>query len=201
MSSISKYKILSEAKKSFSKSDYKKALEKFATVLQNDPESKEAYNGVILSEMALSGESGAEALFDYYEILKAEDSESADEIMSDILENMDGTLEKLSEIFQEPFRDRLELEDGILYDDFKKIVAQNDNDFKKVFDNIMFSTKVIISSKEDFVEFLDYLIEYQYHEMALNYLENALSIYPNDMALRNLLKKLAKRLEVETPNT
>jgi tetratricopeptide (TPR) repeat protein len=201
VSSISKHKILSEAKKSFSSSDYKKALEKFATVLQNDPSSKEAYNGVILSEMALSGESGAEALFDYYEILKAEDSESADEIMSDILENMDGTLEKLTEIFKEPFRDRLELEDGILYEDFKKILAQNDNDFKKVFDNIMFSTKVIISSKDDFLEFLDLLIENDYNEMALNYLENALSIYPRDMALRNLLKKLAKRLDVETSNT
>ncbi len=197
VSGISKYKILSEAKKYFNKSDYKKALEKFATVLQNDPDSKEAYNGVILSEMALSGEGGAEALFDYYEILKSEDAESADEIMSEILENMDGTLEKLSEVFSEPLRDRLEQEDGILYDDFLEILERNGGDFKRVFDNIMFSTKVIISSKEDFLEFLDKLIENGYNEMALNYLENALSIYPSDMQLRNLLKKLAKRLDVE----
>ena len=59
---ISKYKTLSQAKDSFSKSDYKNALEKFAAVLQNFPNSKEAYNGVILAEMALSGEGGAEAL-------------------------------------------------------------------------------------------------------------------------------------------
>ncbi len=57
--SISKYKILSQAKDSFSKSDYKSALEKFAIVLQNFPNSKEAYNGVILAEMAMSGEGGA----------------------------------------------------------------------------------------------------------------------------------------------
>ncbi len=197
MGGISKYKILSEAKKYFSESNYKKALEKFATVLQNDPDSKEAYNGVILSEMALSGEGGAEALFDYYEVLKSEDKESADEIMSEILENMDGTLEKLSEVFAEPLRDRLEQEDGILYDDFKRILEQNDGDFKKVFDNIMFSTKVIITKKEDFLEFLNMLIENNYHEMALNYLENALAVYPTDMQLRKLLKKLAKRLDVE----
>ena len=70
MSTISKYKTLTKAKDSFSKSNYKDALDKFAQVLQNFPNSKEAYNGVILSEMALSGEGGAEALFDYYEVLK-----------------------------------------------------------------------------------------------------------------------------------
>ena len=197
MSSISKYKILSEAKKYFSQSDYQKALEKFAAVLQNYPNSKEAYNGVILSEMALSGEGGAEALFDYYEVLKSEDRESADEIMSEILENMDGTLEELSEILTQPLQNRLEAEDGILYEDFKKILASNGGDFKKVFDNIMFSTKVIITKKEDFLEFLDMLVENGYNEMALNYLENALSIYPTDMALRKLFKKLAQRLDVE----
>ena len=197
MSSISKYKILSEAKKYFSQSDYKKALEKFATVLQNYPNSKEAYNGVILSEMALSGEGGAEALFDYYEVLKSEDRESADEIMSEILENMDGTLEELSEVLTQPLKNRLEAEDGILYEDFKKILEANGGDFKKVFDNIMFSTKVIITKKEDFLEFLDMLIENGYNEMGLNYLENALALYPTDMALRELFKKLAKRLDVE----
>jgi len=113
MGVISKYKILSQAKDSFSKAEFDVALEKFATVLQNYPNSKEAYNGVILSEMAMSGEGGAEALFDYYEILKEEDSESADVIMSDLLANMDGTLDTLGEMFAEPMRDRLEYEDGI----------------------------------------------------------------------------------------
>ena len=61
MSTISKYQILTKAKESFNKAEYKSALEKFAIVLQNYPNSKEAYNGVILSEMAMSGEGGAEA--------------------------------------------------------------------------------------------------------------------------------------------
>ena len=124
---ISKYKTLSQAKDSFSKSDYKNALEKFAAVLQNFPNSKEAYNGVILAEMAMSGEGGAEALFDYYEILKEEDKEQADIIMSNILQNMDGSLEKLREVFAEPLRDRLEYEDGILYKDFKAIIDSGES--------------------------------------------------------------------------
>jgi len=191
MSAISKYKRLTQAKESFSKADYKHALEQFASVLQNYPNSKEAYNGVILSEMAMSGEGGAEALFDYYEILKEEDKEQADIIMDEILQNMDGTLDKLSEVFAEPIRDRLEQEDGILYKDFKAILDSGES-FKDTFENIMFSTRVIITEKEDFVDFLDNLIEHGYSDMALTYLEGAIGTYPTDEPLRKLLKKLAK---------
>ncbi|WP_373036767.1 hypothetical protein [Sulfurimonas sp.] len=196
MNGISKHKTLTQAKECFSKSDFKNALEKFAIVLQDFPNSKEAYNGVILSEMALSGEGGAEALFDYYEILKDEDKESADNIMSDILQTMDGTVDKLTEVFAEPLRDRLEFEDGILYQDFKAILDKGAG-FKETFENIMFSTRVIITQKEDFVDFLENLIEHGFAEMALTYLENALSVYPSDKLLRKLLKKLAKSKKSE----
>jgi len=196
MSRISKYKILSQAKENFSKAEYKSALDKFAEVLQSYPNSKEAFNGVILSEMALSGEDGAEALFDYYEVLKEEDKEQADIIMSEILESLDGSLEKLSQVFAEPLRDKLEFEDGILYSDFLKLIDEG-GDFQEVFENIMFSTRVIITKKEDFTDFLKKLIDNGFSEMALGYLENALSIYPTDQVLGTLLKKLIKGNVVE----
>lgn len=190
MSVISKHKTLSKAKDSFSKSNYKDALDKFAQVLQNFPNSKEAYNGVILSEMAMSGEGGAEALFDYYEVLKEEDKESADIILDDILQNLDGALDKLSEILSDPISEKLLYEDGIVYDDFKAIV-QSRNNFRETFENIMFSTKVIITEKDDFIDFLDKLIENDFIEMALSYLENALSVFPSDQQLIKLLEKLS----------
>ena len=192
MSTLSKFKTLSLAKDSFSKSDFEAAMNQYGEVLQSYPNSKEAYNGVILAEMAMSGEGGAEALFDYYEILKEDDKESADIIMSDILQNMDGSLEKLADIFSQPMRDRLEFEDGILYEDFKSIIKKGES-FKETFENIMFSTRVIITKKEDFIDFLDNLIENDFAEMALSYLENALSVYPSDLLLRKLLKKLSKK--------
>jgi len=191
MSTISKYQTLSQAKDSFSKAEYKNALEQFAVVLQNYPNSTEAYNGVILSEMAMSGEGGAEALFDYYEVLKIDDQDQADKIMSEILQDIDGSLEKLSQVFADPLRERLELEDGILYEDFTKLLDEG-GAFRETFENIMFSTRVIITQKDDFTDFLERLIEHDFAEMALTYLENALSIYPSDKLLRKLLKKLAK---------
>lgn len=194
MSIFSKYKALTQARESFLSANYKEAMDKFSLVLQNYPNSKEAYNGVILSEMALSGEGGADALFDYYEILREENAQEADSIMHEILKNMDNTIEKLSEIFTDPLLDKLELEDGILYDDFKKLV-ENGEDFKEIFENIMFSSKVIITQREDFLDFLESLIEYNFHEMALGYLENALSVYPGDEKLGRLLKKLLDKGE------
>lgn len=190
MSSISKHKTLTKAKDSFTKSNYKDALEKFAQVLQNYPNSKEAYNGVILSEMAMSGEGGAEALFDYYEILKEEDKESADIIIDEILQNLDGALDKISKLISDPTKDVSVYEDGILYQDFKVILADG-NDFVETFENIMFSTKVIITEKEDFIDFLDNLINHGFQEMALSYLENALSVYPSDTKLIELLEKIS----------
>jgi tetratricopeptide (TPR) repeat protein len=196
MSKISKYKTLSLANDSFLKSDYDTALRYFAEVLHDYPDSKEAYNGAILAEMAMSGEDGAEALFDYYTILKDEDKEQADQVISEILETIDGTLDQLKTIFAQPLKDRLEQENGILYKDFISLVEE-EGDFKRVFENIMFSTKVIISEKEDFVDFLDRLMTHGFKEMALSYLESALSIYPNDNQLRELLKRLAQARNIE----
>ena len=196
MSKISKYKTLSLANESFLKSEYDIALRHFAEVLHDYPDSKEAYNGAILAEMAMSGEDGAEALFDYYTILKDENKDEADEVIAEILETIDGTLEQLKTVFSQPLKEKLEQENGILYGDFISLVKKEGN-FKEVFENIMFSTKVIISEKEDFVDFLERLMNHGFKEMALTYLESALSVYPNDSELRKLLKRLAKASSIE----
>ena len=196
MKTVNKYKTLALANESFSKSEYEQALRSFAMVLKDYPNSKEAYNGAILAEMAMSGEGGAEALFDYYAVLRKDDAEQADVILSEILETMDGTLDQLGELISQPLGERLEFEDGILYSEFKEIVDE-DGDFRRIFENIMFSTRVIITEKDDFVDFLDKLMSNNYHEMALSYLEGALAVHPNDEKLRKLLRRLAKGKTVE----
>ncbi|MFA6397187.1 MAG: hypothetical protein WCW84_14595 [Sulfurimonas sp.] len=184
-------KALNTANEHFLAGQYSDALRDYSLVLRENPLSREAYNGAILCDMAMSGEGGAEALFDYYAILKSEDAEQADTVISEILETMDGTLEQLAGLFNEGALQRLDYVDGILYNEFKELVV-SENDFKRIFENIMFSTRVIITEKEDFVDFLDNLINNGYKEMALSYLESALGVYPNDTQLRNLLRRLAK---------
>ena len=196
MKTINKYKTLAIANDSFSKAEYEKALRNYALVLKDYPNTKEAYNGAILSEMAMSGEDGAEALFDYYIILREENKEEADTIISEILDSMDGTLDQLGELFTEPLKQKLEFEDGIMYHDFKQLVEE-EGDFKRIFENIMFSTRVIITEKEDFIDFLKNLVAHDFREMALAYLESALSIYPNNDDLRALAKQLAQGKTIE----
>lgn len=196
MKTISLSKTLNQANEHFLAGQYGNALRDYSLALKDYPASKEAYNGAILSDMVMSGESGAEALFDYYTILRSEDAEQADIIISEILETMDGTLEQLVGLFDETVKQRLAYEDGIMYTEFKELI-KDENDFNRIFENIMFSTRVIITEKEDFVDFLDSLIHHGYKEMALSYLESALGVYPNDRQLRNLLRRLAKGRKLE----
>lgn len=189
MNNFNYNKTLQAANDNFSKQEYEKALLAYALVLKADPDNKEAYNGAILAEMAMSGEEAAAALFDYYSVLRKEDNEDADEIMNDIIESMDGTIETLGDLLQEPINEKLESEDGILYSDFKLLVDDS-GDFKKTFENIMFSTRVIITAKDDFIDFLDQLLHNGFKEMGLSYLETALKTYPNDERLSQILEDI-----------
>jgi len=196
MKPVNKYKTLALANESFNQENYEEALRQYAQVLQDYPESKEAFNGAILAEMAMSGEEAAEALFDYYEVLREEDAEQADTVIAEILQTMDGTVDQLTSLFNEPMRQRLDYEDGILYDDFRQLVKEQ-GDFKTIFENIMFSTRVLITEKEEFIDFLSQLNRHGYHKMAMNYIETALSMYPNDDQLRALLRDILKSRPVE----
>ncbi len=196
MKPINKSKTLALANENFSREKYDVALRQYAEVLRAHPDSKEAYNGAILAEMAMSGEEAAEALFDYYEILREENAEEADTVISEILQTMDGTMEQLSTLFTEPRTQRLEYENGIMYADFKRLLDEG-GDFKTLFENIMFSTRVLITEREDFIDFLEQLSTHGYYEMAFNYIENALVLYPNDEHLRSVLRQLIERTPVE----
>lgn len=189
MKTINKFKALATANDSFNKADYAQALRHYALVLKDYPNSKEAYNGAILAEMAMSGEVSAVALFDYYEVLRSENAEEADLIMSEILSSMDGTLDEIAQIISTPMKQRIELENGISYAEFKMLVEE-EGDFKRIFENIMFSTRVIITEKEDFLDFLEALLAHGFTEMALSYAESALSVYRNDVKLNRIFEMM-----------
>lgn len=191
MKNFNYYKTLQAANENFSKQEYEKALLEYALVLKAAPDNKEAFNGAILAEMAMSGEEAASALFDYYSVLRKEDSEDADEIMHDIIESMDGGIETLSSLLKEPMSAKIESENGILYKDFKELVEDR-GDFKSTFEDVIFSTRVIITAKNDFIDFLDQLLHNGFEEMGLSYLESALKAYPNDEKLRKLFDGLTQ---------
>jgi len=200
MKKINLKKILSRANDNFSSQKYEAALLDFSLILKDEPDNKEAKIGVLLSDMALSGEDGAQALFDYYAILRSDENSDAETILEDLISSLDGSLDKIGKLISEPIQDRLKYEDGIMYSDFKTLVKSR-KDFRRAFEDVIFSTRVIITEREDFMDFLDNLVKYEFHEMALNYLESAIVTFPNDERLRALLDKLQKDNVIENRAT
>jgi len=63
--------------------------------------------------------------------------------------------------------------------------------FKKAFEDIMFSTKVVITDKDQFIDFVTKLAEEGFDEMVLNYLDATSSLFGDDqdiLALYNVVK-------------
>lgn len=151
--------------------NFKEAMQQFALALSIDPNSKEARIGAILCDMAMSNEEQAMALFEYYILTKENGAEDCEEVMEEIINSVEEHSEKIAHLFkQSDFEARINAENGIKYEDFMALIESRGS-FKEAFEDIMFSTKVIISKKEDFVDFLAKLIENGFIEMSLNYLE------------------------------
>lgn len=105
-------------------------------------------------------------------------------------EDFDEILEVLESRFEPDFG--LEEQDAISYEDFKQAVWR-EGDFKRAFENIMFSTKVMISNRDDFLEFLQDLIKNNFLEIGMNYLESAAVMFSGDERIAELLAEIQKR--------
>jgi len=172
----------------FHNREFSRALFYFSLALSESPNDKEARIYAILANLAHDREEEALSLFEYY-ITSHEVSEENDAILEEIIDSLEVGPEKLFSFFeQKALEEHLLQEDGIVYDDFMTLVAQK-GDFREVFEDIMFSTKVLISNKDDFIKFLDQLIENGYIEISFHYLESAVSLFPNDSKIHSLLKK------------
>jgi tetratricopeptide (TPR) repeat protein len=174
---------------SFYKKEYSLALFYFSLALQENPDSKDARLGAILSDMASEREMEAVALFEYYLLSKESDKEVKEESIEEIISLVDNSIESIYGLIEKrELEYAIAQENGIEYNDFKELIKSRGS-FKKAFEDIMFSTKVLISKKEDFIDFLEMLIENGFTEISLNYLESAINIFPNDKKLLSLVNR------------
>ncbi len=178
MSKISQDLLLKRAESEFLQGDYAKALRSYGLILRDYPTLDEAKIGVYLSDLGIESEEEAQALFDYYQMIKSE-KENAVDIIDGLIENLDSSKHKLQELLVEPLEEQIEYGDGIRYSDFLEIVKSRGS-FKKTFEDIMFSTKVVITNKEEFIDFVTQLANEGFDEMALGYLDASSSLFGND---------------------
>lgn len=178
MSKISQDLLLKRAESEFLQGDYAKALRSYGLILRDYPTLDEARIGVYLSDLGIESEEEAQALFDYYQMIKGEKENAAD-IIDGLIENLDSSKHKLQELLIEPLEEQIEYGDGIRYSDFLELVKRRGS-FKKTFEDIMFSTKVVITNKDEFIDFVTQLANEGFDEMALGYLDASSSLFGND---------------------
>lgn len=134
-----------------------------------------------LCHSAKKNQEEALMLFDFYKF-KFKSSGDIGEFM-EILDTMDTNDNKQ--------KDLLQSQKAISYAEFGQIV-KNYGNFKLAFENIMFSTKILIANREDLMNFLNDLVDNGFVDMSLSYLETAINMYGGDERLEIILKKIQK---------
>lgn len=181
MGKVSQDLLLQRAEHEFLKGDFVNALRNYGLILKDYPSLDEAKVGVYLSDLGIESEEEAQALFDYYQMIKSE-KENAVDIIDGLLETLDTSKLQLEELLLKPVEEQVEYSDGIRYSDFLELVKSRGS-FKKTFEDIMFSTKVVITNKDEFMDFVTQLSAEGFDEMALSYLDASVSLFGNDQEI------------------
>jgi hypothetical protein len=193
MNKVSQDLLLQRAEGEFLKGDYAKALRSYGLILKDYPLLDEARIGVYLSDLGAESEDEAQALFDYYQMIKTE-KENAVDIIDGLIDTLDSSKHNIQELLLNPIQEQVEYGDGIRYSDFLALVESRGS-FKKTFEDIMFSTKVIITDKDEFIDFVTKLADEGFDEMALGYLDATTNLFGDDqdvLALYNVVRGAQK---------
>ena len=193
MNKISQDLLLERAENEFLKGDYINALRSYGLILKDYPLLDEAKIGVYLSDLGAESEEEAQALFDYYQMIKTE-KENAVDIIDGLIDSLDSSKHNIQELLLNPIQEQVEYGDGIRYSDFLALVKSRGS-FKKTFEDIMFSTKVVITDKDEFIDFVTQLANEGFDEMALGYLDATTNLFGDDqdvLALYNVVRGVQK---------
>lgn len=187
--------------KYFREKNFSLALKFFSLAFNQKPRDEELELYVLLSSLGINARDEAVAISEIYLNLKQADkvnSYNFAKLLIDFVEKDDVIF--LNNDHKLNQKGMLVLEDGITYDDFKELLKQNNEKFKTLFKRIMFSTKIILTDKEDFFDFIEGLIKNSFLDMAIAYIDNANDIFPSNDRIRELLNLIQKIDYFETRN-
>ncbi len=182
--------LLSEANAYFVARECDKALFLYSQLIQMDPSNEELGLYAVICDIAQESEEKAQGLFDYYSVAKAEDPSNAIKYTINMIDAYDGDNEKIAELVKDIQTIASENFNAIDYEDFLKLIDSRGS-FKIAFEDIMFSTKVAIYTKDEFCNFVEKLIVNGFITTAMNYLEN----YDKHFTYDEKIEKLYKLLE------
>lgn len=189
---INENRVLNDAHSLFAQRRFEKALFLYSLLVDNFPQKDEYKIYALFCDIALEDASKAIALFDYFSILKDDDLQEAIDYVKGVIKAYDGDVDKMMMLLKELNVTTVNQLDAINYSDFKKLIEQRGS-FKVAFEDIMFSTKVAIESKDDFYDFVTKLIDNGFSNMAYNYLEGFNEYFIHDKEIVKLYKRLEEK--------
>ncbi|MEA3314707.1 MAG: hypothetical protein U9Q30_02460 [Campylobacterota bacterium] len=189
---LNEKEILDKADILFSKKKYKKAIFLYSQLLSYDLTNKEYKIYCLLCDIALENEEKAQTMFDYFTVSKIENKEKAINNIENMINDYDGNVNIMSQILNEISSNDVERLDAIEYSDFLLLV-KNRGSFKKAYQDIMFSTKVAITKKEDLIDFIEQLIENDFDTTAYSYLDGFIPYFTFDKDMSKLYTKLGNK--------
>jgi len=191
---IEKFKKI--AKDKFLQGEYEFSLLNYSFALNEVPNDKEAKMGAILCDIAFEREEEAIALFDFYEFEKKTNSSKAEERISEIINSNENSFEGASTLFNQNLKMMIDEAFGISYEDFQYHIKTRGS-FKIAFEELMFSSRIIINKKEDLLDFIFNLIKYDFNQIAYNYIENASKLFFNKKDIEKLFTAFEEKEKVE----
>lgn len=189
---VNNQEILDQAHSYFTNKDYDKALFLYSQITSLDPTNIEYQLYCILCDVAYENEDKAQNLFEYFSVSKDLSFDDAVKFVNETLDSYDNDNDKMMNLLKDISHTSVESLNAIEYKDFMELVDTRGS-FKEAYQDIMFSTKVAISSKDDLVDFIDKLIENNFNDTAYNYLDGFNEYFSYDQDLINLYEKLGKK--------
>lgn len=189
---MDKKELLSKGHSYFSARQYDRALFVYSQVCSLEPTNKEYQLYCVLSDLAFESDEKAQSLFDYFSVAKDSNMEEAIKYVEDVINAYDGDSEKMMGLLKDISATSVESLNAIEYEDFKKLV-ENRGSFKEAYQDIMFSTKVAITTKEDLIDFIEKLIENNFDKTAYSYLDGFNEFFSYDTEVSKLYEKLERK--------
>jgi len=184
--------ILSDAHEYFLLKQYDKALFLYSQVLSLEPNNIEYQLYCLFCDIASENAQKGENLYLYFIVNKELDLNQTVNYIKDAIGAYDGNINLMMKLFNDISKQSIESLDAIDYKDFLEFVKSRGS-FKVAYEDIMFSTKVAIKSKEDLISFIEQLIENNFDSTAYEYLDNFNEIFVYDEEFKTLYKKLESK--------
>ena len=189
---INEKKLLNSANEFFLDKEFKKALFIYAQLRSLFPKNKEYAIYALICDIASDHEEKALSLYDYFSVEKEENLNEAIAYVNNVIDAFDGDIDKMMDLLKDITESSVDSLDAIKYEDFK-ILVKSRGSFRVAFEDIMFSTKVAIESKDDFFDFVTKLIENDFNTTAYSYLEGFNEYFSYDKKIEELYKMLEEK--------